>query len=151
MKFGIPPPYWRVLPLLAVTLAGCGGPADDGGAMAFPPPQVNVLIVTPKDLPVEREYIGQTKGSREVEIRPRVGGIIEQRLYEEGHRVEAGQPLFQLDPRSYAAQLAAAEAVLARARATRNQADREWNRLKPLAEERSISRKALDDAQSALE
>jgi hypothetical protein len=90
-------------------------------------------------------------GSREVEIRARVGGIIEQRLYEEGSYVEAGLPLFQLDPKSYEAQLAAAEALLARTRALRGQKEREWNRLKPLAEEKSISRKALDDAQSDYE
>jgi membrane fusion protein (multidrug efflux system) len=119
--------------------------------MAFPPPQVTVVAVTPQDLPVEREYIGQTKGSREVEIRPRVGGIIEQRLYEEGTPVAAGAVLFQLDPKSYEAQLAAAEAVLARTQAQRNQAAREWNRLKPLAADKVISRKALDDAQSAAE
>ena len=59
--------------------------------------------------------------------------------------------LFQLDPKSYAAQLAAAEAVLARTRAQRNQAEREWNRIKPLVERNTLSRKALDDAQSAFE
>jgi membrane fusion protein (multidrug efflux system) len=136
---------------LSTALPGCSGHAGDDGAMAFPPPQVSILTVVPQDLPVEQEHIGQTRGSREVEIRPRVGGIIEQRLYAEGSRVEAGQVLFQLDPKSYEAQLAAAEAVLARTRATRSQAEREWNRLKPLAKDRVISRKALDDAQSANE
>ena len=150
MSARIAPQSWIALSL-SVALTGCTGHADEGGGMAFPPPQVSVSTVAPRDLPVEREYIGQTRGSREVEIRPRVGGIIEQRLYEEGGFVEAGQPLFQLDPKSYQAQLAAAEAVLARARALRGQSEREWNRLKPLAQEKSISRKALDDAQSAYE
>ncbi|MFA7386709.1 MAG: efflux RND transporter periplasmic adaptor subunit, partial [Thiohalobacteraceae bacterium] len=144
------PQSWIALSL-SVALTGCTGHADEGGGMAFPPPQVSVSTISPRDVPVEREYIGQTKGSREVEIRPRVGGIIEQRLYEEGSFVQAGQPLFQLDPKSYQAQLAAAEAVLARARALLGQNEREWNRLKPLAQEKSISRKALDDAQSAYE
>ena len=139
-----------VLPLV-LALAGCSGHADDNAQMAFPPPQVNVLTVAARDLPVEREYIGQTKGSREVEVRPRVGGIIEQRLYDEGSVVAAGAVLFQLDPKSYQAQLAAAEAVLARTQAQRNQAKREWDRVKPLAEDKVISRKALDDAQSAFE
>ncbi|HEY9197933.1 MAG TPA: efflux RND transporter periplasmic adaptor subunit [Gammaproteobacteria bacterium] len=143
-------PLLLTLPLLAA-LAGCSGHAEEDAQMAFPPPQVTVVAVTPQDLPVEREYIGQTKGSREVEIRPRVGGIIEQRLYEEGTPVAAGAVLFQLDPKSYEAQLAAAEAVLARTQAQRNQAAREWNRLKPLAEDKVISRKALDDAQSSSE
>lgn len=141
---------FSVLPLL-VLLAGCNGRADDAAQMAFPPPQVNVLAVAPQDLPVEREYIGQTKGSREVEVRPRVGGIIEKRLYDEGGKVEAGTVLFQLDPKSYEAQLAAAEAVLARTTAQRNQAKREWERVKPLAADNVISQQALDDAQSAFE
>lgn len=150
MRVSISLPTWFAFAAMAA-LAGCSGQADEAGPMAFPAPQVTILIITPQDLPVQREYIGQTKGSREVEIRPRVGGIIEQRLYEEGSRVEAGQALFQLDPKSYQAQLAAADAVLAHARANRSQAQREWNRLKPLAEDKVISRKALDDAQSAYE
>lgn len=138
-----------LLLLLAPVLTGCDGNAESG--MAFPPPEVNVALITPQDLPVEREYIGQTKGSREVEIRPRVGGIIEKRLYEEGSSVAAGKVLFQLDPKPYAARLAVAEAALARAQAQYRQAERDLNRLKPLAEDKLISRKALDDAQSAFE
>ncbi len=143
-------PAWFAL-AATVALAGCSGNAEESGPMAFPPPQVSVLTITPENLPIEREYIGQTKGSREVEIRPRVSGIIEQRLYEEGAVVESGQALFQLDPKSYQAQVAAADAVLAHARANRNQTEREWNRLKPLVEDKVISRKAIDDAQSAYE
>lgn len=150
MKHRIPR-FALILAPLLLALAGCSGNAEEGAQMAFPPPQVSVVTITPQDLPVEREYIGQTKGSREVEIRPRVGGIIEKRLYEEGATVTAGAVLFQLDPKSYEAQLAAAEAVLARTRAQRNQAEREWNRLKPLAADKVISQKALDDAQSAFE
>lgn len=150
MRVPISPPAWVALAAMVV-LAGCSGHADEAGPMAFPPPQVNVLTITPQNLPVEREYIGQTKGSREVEIRPRVSGIIEQRLYEEGSNVEAGQALFQLDPKSYQAQVAAADAVFARARANRSQTQREWDRLKPLVKDKVISRKAIDDAQSAYE
>jgi len=143
-------PAWFVLPL-ALALSACNSSGEPGAGMAFPPPQVSVVTITPQDLPVEREYIGQTKGSREVEVRPRVSGIIEQRLYEEGTQVASGTVLFQLDPKSYAAQLAAAEAVLARTEAQHRQAEREWNRLKPLVATQVISRKALDDAQSAYE
>lgn len=154
MNMRIPQParreMWLALPLL-LGLAGCDGNAEQGAGMAFPPPQVSVISIAPRDLPVEREYIGQTKGSREVEIRARVGGIIEQRMYEEGTQVEAGAVLFRLDPKSYEAQLAVAEALLARTEAQRNQAEREWNRIKPLVADKVVSRKALDDAQSAFE
>lgn len=135
------------LPLL-IALAACSGNAQEGGGMAFPAPEVSVVAVTSQDLPVAREYVGQTKGSREVEIRARVGGIIEQRLYEEGSVVKAGQVLFQLDAQPFEAQLAAADAELARARAQAAQAERELQRLKPLAAEMATSRKEFDDAQS---
>lgn len=142
-------PIFFLIFILAWAVSGCQGNADIG--MAFPPPEVNVVTMTPQDLPVEREYIGQTKGSREVEIRSRVGGIIEKRLYEEGAHVSAGKVLFQLDRKPYAAKLAVAEAELGRAQAQYRQAERDLNRLKPLAEDKLISRKALDDAQSAFE
>lgn len=148
---GIQPIISSLTILLLTTLSGCGGHAQEGGGMQFPPPQVNVYTVTPSDLPVVSEYVGRTKGSREVEVRPRVGGIIQQRLYEEGSAVAAEQVLFKLDPSSYAAQLAAADAVLARTRAQLRQAEREWERLKPLAAQKSISRRDLDNAQSTYE
>ncbi|MFN4291091.1 MAG: efflux RND transporter periplasmic adaptor subunit [Permianibacter sp.] len=138
------------LPLL-LAIAGCSGNAQEGGGMVFPPPEVTVVAVNGQDLPVAREYVGQTKGSREVEIRARVGGIIEQRLYEEGAVVKAGQVLFQLDAKPFEAQVAAADAELARAKAQAAQAERELNRLKPLAAEQATSRKELDDAQSSFD
>ena len=143
--------FSSLLTLSLSILSSCGGHAQEGGGMQFPPPQVHVYTVAASDLPVVSEYVGRTKGSREVEIRPRVGGIIQERLYEEGSAVKAGQVLFKIDPSSYAAQLAAAEAVLARTRAQLRQAEREWERLKPLAEQKSISRRDLDNAQSAFE
>ena len=134
---------------LVIALAGCSGNAQEGGGMAFPPPEVTVVAIAGQDLPVAREYVGQTKGSREVEIRARVGGIIEQRSYEEGSVVKAGHVLFQLDAKPFEAQVAAADAELAHAKAQAAQAERELNRLKPLAAENATSRKELDDAQSA--
>lgn len=135
--------------LSLLVLAGCSGNAEEAGHMAFPPPQVSVVAIAGQDLPVAREYVGQTKGSREVEIRARVGGIIEQRLYEEGAVVKAGDVLFKLDAKPFEAQTAAAGAELAHAKAQAAQAERELNRLKPLAAENATSRKELDDAQSA--
>src|SRR5690606_34400576 len=86
--------------LLLLPLAGCTGKAGEAdAAAAFPPPAVAVMEVVPHAVPVEREYVGQTMGSREVEIHARVTGIVEARLYEEGETVEAGAPLFRIDPK----------------------------------------------------
>lgn len=142
-----------VLPL--ALLAACSK-SQEGNPMAnMPPPEVSVMEITPADVPVSFEYIGQTLGSREVEVRARVTGHVEKRLYEEGALVKAGQPLFQLDSRPLAmavaaakAAVATAEADIARAEANVAQARRERDRLAPLAEARAISRKEADDATS---
>lgn len=136
--------------VLAVVVAGCSGNAQEhGGMMGFPPPEVSVVTLSPQDVPVTREYVGQTIGAREVEIRARVTGILEQRLYQEGTLVKAGQPLFRLDAKPFQARVAMAEAELAGAEARLAQAEREWQRVKPLAAAQAASRKEADEAQSA--
>lgn len=122
-----------------------------GPGRGMPPPEVNVITVQPKDLGMSYEYVGQTAGSRETEVRARISGILENRLYEEGSRVKAGTPLFQIDQGAYRTQLASAEAAAAVSEAKLNQARREAARLAPLAAEKAISQKEFDDAKSLLE
>ncbi len=137
--------------LVAPVLSACqDGNAQEAGA-AFPPPAVAVATVVPHEVPVVREYVGQTMGSREVEIRARVSGIVEQRLYDEGAVVEAGAPLFRIDPKPFEVMVAAAEAELAQARAQHTRADREKTRLEPLAKANAVSQKEIDDARSEAE
>ena len=134
----------------ALVLSACGkGPP--GGGFAPPPAQVTTLVVVPKDFPTAFEYVGQTLGSKDVEVRARVTGIVEKRLYQEGAPVKAGQTLFTIDPKVYAAQVAAAQADLSRAVAQKAQADRERARLVPLAERKAIGQKEADDATSNAE
>jgi len=137
----------RPLPVLiaAALLVACG-PAPQGGFHGFPPAAVTTLTLQPKTLPVGYEYVGQTAGSKEVEVRARVTGILEKRLYAEGAAVRAGQPLFVIDPRPLAAQAEAAEAEVARAQAQLAWNERELARLKPLAERRAVGQKEADDA-----
>ncbi len=139
---------------VAQLLAGCGdrqAQAAGPGAGAMPPPEVSVVTVQPRDLATGFEYVGQTAGSRETEVRARISGILENRLYEEGSRVKAGAVLFQIDPGAYRTQLASAEAAAGVAQARLNQAQREVRRLTPLAAENAISQKEFDDAKSTLE
>src|ERR1700675_2960816 len=122
-------------------LAACGQGQQGGGFPGFPPAEVTTLKLEPKTLPATYEYVGQTTGSKEVEVRARVTGILERKLYQEGAPVKAGQVLFLIDPKPLQAQVAALDADLARAEAQKAQAERELARLKPLAERRAVGQK----------
>jgi len=150
MKRSAPPALALGIALAAVVLGGCGR-SQDAGHHGMPPAAVSTVTVQPADIPVAFEHTGQTIGSKEVEVRARVTGILDKRLFTEGSPVKAGQPLFLIDPATFEAQAAAAEAELSRARAQLAQSEREAARLKPLAEKRAVGQKEADDAQSNAE
>jgi membrane fusion protein (multidrug efflux system) len=134
-----------------MALISCGQSQEHAGFSGFPPADVTTMVVSPKDFPIAFEYVAQTLGSKDVEVRARVTGIIEKRHYQEGSSVQAGQLLFTIDPKQTAAQVAAAQADLTRAEAQKAQADRERARLAPLAERKAIGQKEADDAASNAE
>lgn len=137
---------------LALVVSGCDRAADGTPAPAGPPPlPVSLKPVQPQRVPVALDAVGQAEGSREVEIRARVAGILEKRLYTEGAPVKAGQTLFVIERASYELAVAQSKAALAEERARHEQARREAERLKPLVESRAISQREYDDAVSALE
>jgi membrane fusion protein (multidrug efflux system) len=139
----------RFLPLpLALALTACG-PSGQQGHGGFPPAQVAVISIEPKTLPATLEYTGQTLGSREVEVRARVTGILLTRNFVEGGAVTKGQSLFTIDPAPFAAAAARAEADVAGAEARYAQAKKNAARLKPLYAEQAVSQKEFDDATSA--
>ena len=142
-----------LLAALPLALVACGKHADGAGApgRAMPPPEVSVVTVTAQNHAIDLEYVGQTAGSRETEVRARVAGILNKRLFEEGATVKAGTPLFQIDPANFQTQSASAEATVAVAQAKVNQAQRDQARLAPLVAEKAISQKEFDDAKSAAE
>lgn len=148
-------PLAAVLLLPLVLLAGCGKPdapaAAAAGPPAAPPPQVSVVTVQPKDTAITFEYTGQTAGSRETEVRARVSGILQRRLFEEGSTVKAGASLFQIDTANLQTQVASTDALIAVAEARLNQTKRDVARLAPLIAEKAISQKEFDDSKSAVE
>lgn len=117
-------------------------------AAAPPPPQVSIVVVQPAEVAFPVEYAGRVAGFRDVEVRPRVGGLLLKREYEEGARVAQDQVLFQIDPATYEVALSRAEAQLQQARAALRQAEENYNRIEPLAR-RGISTEAqLEEARS---
>ncbi len=139
---------------LAMTVAGCEdeqAPQQQAAAAAPPPTPVVAVTVKPQRLAVETEYAGRTAGSREVEIRARVEGILLERTYKEGDNVKAGQVLFRIDPRPYEIALQRALARQQQAEASLRQAQRDLSRAATLFQRRAGTESARDDAQSAVE
>src|SRR5579871_2916145 len=118
----------------ASLLAGCERAQSQPKGGGMPAPEVAVVTVQRQSVPASFEYVGQTAGSREVEVRARVTGIIEKRNFPEGGSVVQGQSMYTLDPAPYQVAVARAEALLASADARLQQAQRNAARLKPLFE-----------------
>lgn len=127
-------------------LASCGNGPQQG---APPPPEVGVITVQEKPVPLDLSYMARTTGVREVEVRARVSGILQRRLYTEGSRVKQGDLLFRIDPAPYAAAMEQARAQVAVEQARANEARRQKERSDPLVEQGVVSKKEYDEAVSA--
>src|SRR3569833_3014988 len=125
----------------SIMLTGIGG---------MPPIPVSMIEVRPQQVPVTIEAIGQAEGSKEVEVRARVSGILTKQLYKEGDSVKAGTTLFTIARAPYEIALAQARAAVMQDKANLERAQREATRLKPLVGEKAVSQKELDDATTAL-
>jgi membrane fusion protein (multidrug efflux system) len=117
----------------------------------MPALEVGVLEVRPRSLPLALEYAAQLRGVREVEVRARVSGILLERLYKEGARVEAGDLLFRIDPDPFRAEAARARAELGVRQANLEQTRRERDRILPLYDQRLTSLRDRDNAIAAFE
>ena len=134
----------QLFPLMfcSLILVGCNEPEQ----AIQPAPEVSVIVTEPREIPVSSEFVGKTVSSRRIEIRSRVEGFLEKRLYEEGTMVQEGQVLFQMDRKPFEAQLRAATAELAQQQARLTNAEANLARVKPLAEQNAVAQKELDDA-----
>ena len=134
----------RVLLVAALTLcAACHkAPAPPQAAA----PEVTVMQVEPHDTPVDFEFTAQTQSSREVEIRARVDGFLDKRVYTEGQLVHTGQTLFLMDPKPFEAALQSAKGQLAQQQAKLTVTKANLARVIPLAAQNALSQKDLDDA-----
>ncbi len=118
---------------------------------APPAPEVTVQTVDSQPVPLELTYTARTVGSREVEVRARVGGMVLKRRYQEGSRVTQGQPMFLIDPEPVRARLSSARAEVAVAKARLDESRRQRDRVLPLFENNAVSQSRRDEAVSAYE
>lgn len=112
--------------------------------------RVTFMAAEPVNMPVSLETIAQTEGAKEIEIRPRVGGILLKRVYIEGTAVKAGQSLFLIDPEPFQNTLAEANALLREQNVSAVRAKSEENRQRQLLNENFVSQRAYDQATADL-
>ena len=157
------PPFphgWRLLnfrsiPLAGVTalriasalsvvalLAGCGG---RGATPPMAPPEVKVIAVAQRDVPIVSEWVATLDGYVNAQIQPQVTGYIVKQTYREGSPVHKGDILFEIDPRPFQAVLNQAKAQLAQAGAQMVKTQLDVDRDTPLAKERAIAQSQLDN------
>ena len=138
-----PPPRPAVLAaaaVLAVLVTGCAPKKPP----APPPPEVTVLDVKHTPATYTEDYVAQTEAVNAVEIRPRVGGVLEKQLPNEGERVTSGELLFVIDPQPYIEALAQARATLAQNEASLEQSQRDLGRATSLSQIDAVSQQELD-------
>lgn len=113
-----------------------------------PPPAIPVSVITleARDVPVYSEWVGQTRGGEEVEIRSRVEGYVDRVVYKEGTYVRRGQVMYVVDPLQYAANVNVAKGQLAEAEANLARAEQDVARYTPLVEQNAISRQEYETA-----
>src|SRR3546814_17052081 len=146
----------RALVVLALStalfaVAGCtkgdaAGAAPCGGR---PPPEGGVVVMNPGSVPIAKDLVGRLSAFRSADVRARVPGVLQRRVYEEGSDVRKGQALFQIDPAPLQAVLAQAEGALAQARANAANSKASADRARGLIDGKFISRPAFDNALAA--
>ena len=141
-------PRSALFPLMLCMLAAAGCSSETTG-QAPPPPVVEIMDVKAADIDWEPEFIGQTAGFLEVEVRARVGGILEKRLFQEGQFVKQGTRLFQIDPVPYDIELERSRGVLAQAEAQLERTRREHVRIAALYKDSAVSERERDEAEMA--
>lgn len=126
--------------LLAAQLLACSGKKPPAPG----PPEVSVIAVTPSPATYTEDYVAQTEAVNTVEIRPRVGGVLDKQFPSEGEHVKAGELLFVIDPQPYIEALAQARATLAQNEASLEQSQRDLARANALSAIDAVSQQELD-------
>jgi membrane fusion protein (multidrug efflux system) len=139
-----------MLAAMAPLLAGCDEPNAAVAAAQSTEPDVSIVTVKPQARAMVRELPGRIAPTRVSEVRPRVSGIVVQRLFNQGSEVNAGDVLYKIDPRPFEVEVQSTEAALARAKATLEQATQHANRIATLTSQRAAPEARNEEAIASL-
>jgi membrane fusion protein (multidrug efflux system) len=133
--------------LVGLLVSGC----QPAAPVVVAPPVVEVVAVSPTNVPLSAIFIGRLDSPQNVEVRARVEAFVDKMLFTEGREVQAGELLFALDAKPFLERLAGAEGALAEAQAALNKYEKDVARLAPLAQKKAIPQQDLDNAQASVE
>jgi membrane fusion protein (multidrug efflux system) len=132
--------------LVALTCGLLAGVAPALAQSAAKPPAVTVVPVEQREITPSVTFTGRIEAKDKVDLRARVEGFLEQRLFEEGQEVKAGDLLFVIEKAPYKAQIETVDATIARAQATLDLAEIERRRQSELVKKQATAQARLDDA-----
>jgi membrane fusion protein, multidrug efflux system len=139
-----------MLAAMAPLLGGCDEPNVAVAAAQPTEPDVSIVTVKPQARAMVRELPGRIAPTRVSEVRPRVSGIVVQRLFNQGSEVKAGDVMYKIDPRPFEVEVQSSEAALARARAVLEQATQHANRIATLTSQRAAPEAKNEEAIASL-
>jgi membrane fusion protein, multidrug efflux system len=138
-----------LLAALTPILAGCDQSNSATAAAELVEPEVSVVIVQPQARAIVSELPGRIAPTRVAEVRPRVSGIVVERVFHQGGEVKAGDPLYRIDPKPFEIEVQSSAAALAKAEASLRQAEQQARRIAYLSKERAASEAENDRAVAA--
>jgi membrane fusion protein (multidrug efflux system) len=139
-----------MLAAMAPLLAGCDDPGSAvAGAQAIDP-DVSIVTVRPQARAIVRELPGRIAPTRVSDVRPRISGIVIERMFSQGSEVKAGDPLYRIDPRPFEVEVQSSEASLAKAVAAFDQASQQARRVATLTSQRATSEAENEKATGAM-
>ena len=120
----------------------------DKSVRAFPPQKIKVYKVIPKTVPIYEEFVGQVFGKKDIPIRARVEGFLDEIHFKEGSTIKKGALLYVIDPDQQKEAVIAKQSMVAQANTLLTQKETDLNRIKPLAAIDAVSKRELDMAQA---
>ena len=130
--------------LSVLTISSC----KEEKQVKLPPQKLKVIEITPRTVPIYREFVGQVYGKSDIPIRARVEGFLDDIHFKEGSSVKKGQLLYSIDPDPFKQDVATEESRLAQSKTNLIQKESDLERVEPLAEIDAVSKRELDMARA---